>query len=78
MKVYLVLGYNLVTGNQDVVDYVVAEDEGKACRRFERRNANCEANDVFLEGTLEEFIEDAPDEFDDVVEDLMMQAGVMI
>lgn len=78
MKVYLVLGYNLVTGNQDVVDYVVAEDEGKACRRFERRNTDCEANDVFLEGTLEEFIEDAPEEFDDVVEDIMMQAGVVI
>lgn len=78
MKVYLVLGYSLVTGNQDVVDYIAAEDERKACRRFERRNVNCEANDVFLEGTLDEFIEDAPEEFDDVVEDLMMQAGVMI
>lgn len=78
MKVYLVLGYNLVTGRQDVVDYIAAENETQACRRFERRNVDCEANDVFVEGTLEEFVEEAPEEFDDVVEDLMMQAEVMI
>lgn len=78
MKVYLVLGYNLVTGNQNVVDYIAAETESEACRSFERRNVNCEANDMFVEGTLEEFVEEAPDEFADVVEDLMMQAGVMI
>lgn len=78
MKVYLVLGYNLVTGNQNVVDYIASENESEACKSFERRNVNCEANDMFMEGTLEEFIEDAPEEFADVVEDLMMQAEVMI
>lgn len=78
MKVYLVLGYNLVTGNQNVVDYIAAENECEACKSFERRNVDCEANDMFMEGTLEEFVEDAPEEFADVVEDLMMQAGAMI
>ena len=78
MNVYLVLGYSLVTGNQNIVDYIAANDEGEACRKFERRNIDCEANDVFLEGSVEEFVEEAPDEFADVVEDVMMQAGVMV
>lgn len=78
MKVYLVLGYDLVTGNQNVVDYIAAENEVEACRKFERRNFNCEANDAFIEGTLEEFVEDSPDEFSHIVEDLLNQAGAMV
>ena len=78
MKVYLVLGYDLVTGNQNVVDYIASENEGEACRKFERRNINCEANDAFLEGTLDDFLKDAPDEFADIMEDLLEQAGWLV
>lgn len=56
-KIYMVVGYSLITGRQDIVDYVEAESEADACRKFEQNNPECEANDVLMEMTKEEFEE---------------------
>jgi len=46
-KTYMVIGYSLLTGRQDIVDYIEASTEREACRLYEERNFECEANDVF-------------------------------
>lgn len=78
MRVFLVLGFSLETGRQDVVDYIVADTEAEACRKYRARNEECEPNDVFDEGELEDYIEDAPAEWDDLVEELLKQVEAMI
>lgn len=57
MKVYMIIGYNLLTGKQDIVDYVKAENESDACRKFEQNNPECEANEILMEYDEEEFEE---------------------
>ena len=78
MRVFLVLGFSLETGRQDIVDYIVAETEAEACYKYHTRNDECEPNDVFDEGELEDYVEDAPAEWDDFIEELLKQAEVMI
>lgn len=45
-KVYMVIGYSLVTGQQDIVDYIEASSESEAYRLYEERNLECEANEI--------------------------------
>jgi hypothetical protein len=53
----MVTGYSLVTGQQDIIDYVVAENEIEAYKAYEERNPECEANEILMELTEEEFAE---------------------
>lgn len=55
MKVYMVEGYNLVTGMQNIIDYVEAKTEAEAYEKFEKMNPECEANDILMEYTEEDF-----------------------
>ena len=57
MKYYMVIGYSLITGRQDIIDYVVADNEIEAYKVYEERNLDCEANEVLMELTEEEFME---------------------
>lgn len=57
MKYYMVSGYSLITGKQDIIDYVVADNEIEAYKVYEERNHECEANEVLMELTEEEFME---------------------
>lgn len=57
MKIYVVEGYDLITGNQGIVDYIEANSEAEACRKFEQNNPECEANEVLVEYDKEEFDE---------------------
>ena len=57
-KVYMVTGYSLITGQQDIIDYIEAADEMEAYELFEERNDECEANeilDVFSKEVYEKF-----------------------
>ena len=54
-NVYMVIGYSLLTGRQDIVDYVEAATEREACRAYEERNFECEANEIIDVMTIEEF-----------------------
>ena len=78
MRVFLVLGFSLETGTQDIVDYIVAETEAEACYKYRTRNDECEPNDVFDEGELEDYVEDAPAEWDNFIEELLKQVEVII
>lgn len=55
MKIYMVEGYSLITGNQGIIDYIVAESMSEACDKFEKNNPECEANEVLMECTEEDF-----------------------
>lgn len=55
MKVYMVEGYSLITGNQGIIDYVEASSEAEACKKFEQNNYECEANEILDEFDVEEF-----------------------
>lgn len=57
MKVYMIIGYDLISGRQDIVDYVEAENESEACRKYEQNNPECEANEILMEFDKEEFEE---------------------
>lgn len=57
MKVYMVEGYDLITGNQGIIDYVEANSEAEACKKFEQNNPECEANEILMEMDKEEFEE---------------------
>ena len=55
MKVYMVEGYSLVTGNQGIIDYIIAESEAEACEKYEKKNPECEANEIMMEYTEKDF-----------------------
>lgn len=57
MKVYMVEGYNLITGNQGVIDYIEAESEFEAYDKYEKKNPDCEANEIIEVYEQEEFEE---------------------
>lgn len=57
MKVYMVIGYSLLTGAQDIIDYVEAENETEAYKKYEQNNPECEANEILMEFEKEEFEE---------------------
>lgn len=56
MKVYMIIGYDTITGKQDIIDYITADNVETACNEYERLNPNCEANDILDEFELEEFV----------------------
>lgn len=57
MKVYMVEGYSLITGQQGIIDYIEASSENEAYTKFEANNPECEANEILMEMTKEEFEE---------------------
>lgn len=57
MKIYMVEGYNLITGNQGIIDYVEASSDSEAYDKYEKNNPECEANEILMEFTEEEFEE---------------------
>lgn len=60
MKIYMVEGYSLITGNQGIIDYVEAKNEAEAYDKFEKNNPECEANEILMEmDVTEEDIEKA-------------------
>lgn len=54
-KIYMVHGYSLETGEQDIIDYVEAASEAEACRKYESRNPGCEANEILMDADKDEF-----------------------
>lgn len=63
MKVYMVEGYDLRTGNQGIIDYILAENESEACMKFERYNEECEANEILDEYEVNSFVDWILDEY---------------
>lgn len=55
--IYMVEGYSLITGRQGIIDYIEASSESEACRKYEQNNPECEANQILMEMTKEEFEE---------------------
>lgn len=55
MKVYMVEGYSLITGNQGIISYVEAKTEAEAYEKFEKMNPECEANEILSEYTEKDF-----------------------
>ncbi len=55
--IYMVEGYSLITGQQGIIDYIEASSESEACAKYEANNPECEANEILMEMTKEEFEE---------------------
>ena len=55
MTVYMISGYDTITGKQDIIDYIPAEDAETACEEYVRLNPSCEVNEIL-------------DEFEEVLE----------
>ena len=62
-KVYMVEGYDLITGDQNIIEYIIATSENEACRKYEEYNGHrYEANQVLDEWNIEEFIQAVTEE----------------
>lgn len=46
MKTYVIDGYDVITGKQNIIEYISAKDEKSACEEYERLNPSCEVNEI--------------------------------